>query len=92
MLITVSKSVDEGFSSLQEALDSIPQEHKEEVTIRIKPGIYEEKITVKQGTPQFCYWGRHEFHHHYLVRQRPYFRSGRRATWHVQIRHPECIR
>lgn len=51
MLITVSKSVDEGFSSLQEALDSIPQEHKEEVTIRIKPGIYEEKITVKQGTP-----------------------------------------
>ncbi|MEK4473482.1 pectinesterase family protein [Paenibacillus sp. FSL R7-0048] len=51
MLITVSKSVDEGFSSLQAALDSIPQEHKEEVTIRIKPGIYEEKITVKQGTP-----------------------------------------
>ncbi|MEK3739858.1 pectinesterase family protein [Paenibacillus sp. FSL F4-0122] len=51
MLITVSKSVDEGFSSLQAALDSIPQEHKEEVTIRIKPGIYGEKITVKQGTP-----------------------------------------
>lgn len=44
MLITVSKSVDEGFSSLQAALDSIPQEHKEEVTIRIKPGIYEEKL------------------------------------------------
>ncbi|MBT2292177.1 pectin esterase [Paenibacillus albidus] len=51
MLITVSKSVDEGFSSLQAALDSIPQEYKEVVTIRIKPGIYEEKITVKQGTP-----------------------------------------
>ncbi|WP_042266497.1 pectinesterase family protein [Paenibacillus graminis] len=51
MLITVSKSVDEGFSSLQAALDSIPQEYKEAVTIRIKPGIYEEKITVKQGTP-----------------------------------------
>ncbi|MEC0171398.1 pectinesterase family protein [Paenibacillus graminis] len=51
MLITVSKSVDEGFSSLQAALDSIPQEYKEAVTIRIKPGIYEEKITVKEGTP-----------------------------------------
>ncbi|AIQ68023.1 pectin esterase [Paenibacillus graminis] len=49
--MTVSKSVDEGFSSLQAALDSIPQEYKEAVTIRIKPGIYEEKITVKQGTP-----------------------------------------
>ncbi|QQZ59060.1 pectin esterase [Paenibacillus sonchi] len=51
MLITVSKSVGEGFSSLQAALDSIPQEYKEAVTIRIKPGIYEEKVTVKQGTP-----------------------------------------
>lgn len=51
MLIIVSKNGGEGFSSLQTALDSIPQEQKEEVTIRIKPGIYEEKITVKQGTP-----------------------------------------
>ncbi|MCE3200047.1 pectinesterase family protein [Paenibacillus sonchi] len=51
MLITVSKSVGEGFSSLQAALDSIPQEYKEAVTIRIKPGIYEEKVTVNQGTP-----------------------------------------
>lgn len=58
MLITVSKSVDEGFSSLQAALDSIPQEHKEEVTIRIKPGIYEEKITVKQGTPPVLLLGK----------------------------------
>ncbi|MGN7760999.1 pectinesterase family protein [Paenibacillus sp. 22594] len=57
MLITVSKNSTEGFASLQAALDSIPQEHTSEVTIRIKPGIYEEKITVGTEAPPILLLG-----------------------------------
>ncbi|UQZ35805.1 pectin esterase [Paenibacillus sp. PK3_47] len=57
MLITVSKNSNEGYSSLQEALDSIPPEHISEVTIRIRPGVYEEKITVRQEAPPILLLG-----------------------------------
>lgn len=57
MLITVSKSGSEGYSSLQEALDSIPQGHSSEVTIRIRPGVYEEKITVREEAPPILLLG-----------------------------------
>lgn len=57
MLITVSKQGDEGFGSLQAALDSIPRGHKSEVTIRIKPGVYEEKITVGPEAPPILLLG-----------------------------------
>ena len=57
MLITVSKSAGEGYSSLQEALDSIPQDRAQAVTIRIKPGIYEEKITVVREAPPILLLG-----------------------------------
>ncbi|AIQ51738.1 pectinesterase family protein [Paenibacillus sp. FSL R7-0331] len=57
MLITVSKDNTGGFGSLQEALDSIPPEHRSAVTIRIRPGIYEEKITVGQQLPPILLLG-----------------------------------
>lgn len=57
MLITVSKNSTEGFASLQAALDSIPPEHTSEVTIRIKPGIYEEKITLGPEAPPILLLG-----------------------------------
>ncbi|OKP92132.1 pectinesterase family protein [Paenibacillus sp. P32E] len=57
MLITVSQKSTEGFASLQAALDSIPPEHTSEVTIRIKPGIYEEKITVGPEAPPILLLG-----------------------------------
>ncbi|WNS46502.1 pectinesterase family protein [Paenibacillus sp. MMS20-IR301] len=57
MLITVSKRPEEGFVSLQEALNSIPQGHSRAVTIRIKPGIYEEKITVSSEAPPILLLG-----------------------------------
>ncbi|MEK3686560.1 pectinesterase family protein [Paenibacillus sp. FSL R10-2736] len=57
MLITVSKSPGEGYSSLQEALDSIPPQQKQAVTIRIKPGIYEEKITIVREAPPILLLG-----------------------------------
>lgn len=57
MLITVSKGSAGGVSSLQEALDSIPSQHSSAVTIRIKPGVYEEKITVGQHLPPILLLG-----------------------------------
>lgn len=48
----------EGYSSLQEALDSIPPQQKQAVTIRIKPGIYEEKITIVREAPPILLLGR----------------------------------
>lgn len=57
MLITVSKSPGEGYSLLQEALDSIPPQQKQAVTIRIKPGIYEEKITIVREAPPILLLG-----------------------------------
>jgi pectinesterase len=57
MLITVSKSGSEGYSSLQEALDSIPQGQVSEVTVRIKPGVYEEKVTVRKEAPPILLLG-----------------------------------
>lgn len=57
MLITVSKKDGEGFGSLQEALNSIPPDCKSAVTIRIKPGIYEEKVTVAPDAPPILLLG-----------------------------------
>lgn len=57
MLIIVSKNAGEGFNSLQEALDSIPPGETQAVTIRIKPGIYEEKVTVGREAPPILLLG-----------------------------------
>ncbi|MHA6534723.1 pectinesterase family protein [Paenibacillus sp. BAC0078] len=57
MLITVSKNSGEGYASLQEALDSIPPGLQSEVTIRIRPGIYEEKVTVVKEAPPILLLG-----------------------------------
>lgn len=57
MLIIVSKNAGEGFSSLQEALDSIPPGELQAVTIRIKPGIYEEKVTIAREAPPILLLG-----------------------------------
>ncbi|MNO29850.1 Pectinesterase A precursor [compost metagenome] len=57
MLITVSKNGGEGYASLQEALDSIPPGLQSEVTIRIRPGIYEEKVTVVKEAPPILLLG-----------------------------------
>lgn len=57
MLITVSKQGGEDLNSLQAALDSIPQGSTEPVTIRIKPGLYEEKVTVRPDAPPILLLG-----------------------------------
>ncbi|WP_151734102.1 pectinesterase family protein [Paenibacillus tengchongensis] len=57
MLITVSKQDNEGCSSLQQAIDSIPAGDSSPVTIRIKPGVYEEKITVGPDAPPILLLG-----------------------------------
>ncbi|SFF17029.1 pectinesterase [Paenibacillus algorifonticola] len=57
MLITVSKEDKADFTRLQEAIDSIPVEYAEAVTIRIRPGIYEEKITIPASAPPILLLG-----------------------------------
>ncbi|NMO95016.1 pectinesterase family protein [Paenibacillus lemnae] len=57
MLITVAKDGTGDCLTLQEALDNIPEEHDIVVTIRIKPGVYEEKVTVASGAPPILLLG-----------------------------------
>ena len=48
MELIVSKS-GVGFSTLQNAIDSIPENHKEAVTIRMLPGVYREKVILNKS-------------------------------------------
>lgn len=57
MLITVSKQANADFSTLQSALDYIPSGSTESVTLRIKPGVYEEKVTVRADAPPILLLG-----------------------------------
>jgi pectinesterase len=57
MLITVSSEDKADYSRLQAAIDSIPASFEEAVTIRIKPGIYEEKITIPAAAPPILLLG-----------------------------------
>ncbi|WP_037288383.1 pectinesterase family protein [Saccharibacillus sacchari] len=57
MLITVSKQSDADFTTLQSALDYIPIGSTESVTMRIKPGVYEEKVTVRADAPPILLLG-----------------------------------
>ncbi|MDQ0113801.1 pectinesterase family protein [Paenibacillus harenae] len=59
MLITVSaREKDKAqYSRLQEAIDAIPEGLKEAVTIRIKPGLYEEKVTIPASAPPILLLG-----------------------------------
>lgn len=45
-MITVSKQGNADYSTIQEALDSIPPSSTSPITIHIKPGIYKEKLVV----------------------------------------------
>lgn len=57
MLITISAHDEADFHRLQEAIDSIPHDCKGPITIRIKPGIYEEKVTVPASAPPILLLG-----------------------------------
>lgn len=59
MLITLSVHEEDkpDYSRLQEAIDSIPEGYEETVTIRIRPGIYEEKVTVPATAPPILLLG-----------------------------------
>lgn len=57
MLITVSAGHNGDYTSLQAAVDSISQEHQSEVTIRIKPGLYQEKVTIPSNAPPILLLG-----------------------------------
>lgn len=47
--IVVSKQGDGAFTSIQEAINSIPRDNTEEVVIRIKNGVYKEKIQIENS-------------------------------------------
>lgn len=59
MLITVSADEKDrtDYSRLQEAIDAIPEGCEEAVTIRIKPGLYEEKVTIPAASPPILLLG-----------------------------------
>lgn len=57
MLITVSKEGIADYNRLQAAIDSIPVGFAETVTIRIRPGIYEEKVTIPPSAPPILLLG-----------------------------------
>ncbi len=57
MFITVSGEGKADYASLQAAIDSIPASCEETVTIRIRPGIYEEKITIPASAPPILLLG-----------------------------------
>ncbi|MEG0689440.1 MAG: pectinesterase family protein [Hungatella sp.] len=48
-MIRVSQHGDGDFSTVSAAIDSIPEECEEEVTILILPGIYKEKLTIRKS-------------------------------------------
>ena len=56
-MITVSNHEGSDFTSLQAAISSIPAGHREPVTIRIKPGVYEEKVVVPAEAPPLLLLG-----------------------------------
>lgn len=57
MHITVSAAGDADYSRLQAAIDGLPEHAGEPVTIRIKPGVYEEKIIIPAGAPPILLLG-----------------------------------
>lgn len=52
-MIIVSKNGDAKYSTIQEALDSIPVDSVSPITIFIKPGIYKEKLVVEKSNITF---------------------------------------
>lgn len=46
--IIVSKTASQGFSSLQEAVLSVPDNHEETYRILVEPGVYEEKVFIRK--------------------------------------------
>ncbi len=49
--LIVSRDGREGFASVQQAVDSIPENNTTRVVIHIKPGIYQEAVTIPAGKP-----------------------------------------
>lgn len=56
-MITVSAQGEADYRRLQEAIDSIPAGSGEAATIRLRPGIYEEKVTVPKDAPPILLLG-----------------------------------
>jgi len=48
-IITVSKDGSSGFKTIQAAFNSIPSPNNNPVTIKVKPGIYKERVIVDSG-------------------------------------------
>ncbi|MDG0792286.1 pectinesterase family protein [Cohnella ginsengisoli] len=57
MVITVSAQGDADYIRLQDAIDSLATAGGAPVTIRIKPGVYEEKITIPAAAPPILLLG-----------------------------------
>lgn len=51
ILITVDQSGKGDYKKIQEAIDSVASNNAELVFIRVKPGVYEEKVTVPADKP-----------------------------------------
>ncbi|KAH9325610.1 hypothetical protein KI387_005788, partial [Taxus chinensis] len=52
LLITVAKERDEGdFTKVQDAVDAVPLHNKELIFIRVKPGIYRERVSIPAEKP-----------------------------------------
>lgn len=57
MLITVAAQGDADYRRLQDAVDSLADAGGAPVTIRIKPGVYEEKVTIPADAPPILLLG-----------------------------------
>ena len=57
MLITISRDFTADYISLQAAIDAIPAGQTSPVTLRLRPGMYREKITIPAGAPPILLLG-----------------------------------
>ncbi|WP_020618437.1 pectinesterase family protein [Paenibacillus daejeonensis] len=57
MLITISRDFTADYVSLQAAIDAIPAGQTSPVTLRLRPGMYREKITIPAGAPPILLLG-----------------------------------
>lgn len=56
-VITVSKSGDATYSTIQDAVDAVPKENSERITIQIAAGVYEEKVDIPSSKPYITFLG-----------------------------------
>lgn len=58
VLITVDQSGKGNFTKIQQAIDAVPENNREEVFIVVKAGIYREKVVVPANKPFITISGR----------------------------------